>query len=114
MYTIHNHYSKDNPNFGFYGVRGEIDLRINSGTLNPNENLIDPIHYHKEATVYFIVTEGALEVEINGHVLTINQDIVCEIKPTTPYRTLKAVGNEVCKWICINTKNTADDRVEII
>ena len=99
--------SKD---IGFWGKRGEVDLRINFGEILPGGSFPeDVLHTHKTRTTYFCIFSGELIFEIEDEKISVTKDAMLEILPGEKYRTL-AVGQDGCQWVVVGSHNQ-DDKV---
>lgn len=96
-----------------FGERKDIELRINKVEYTQECSIdSDPLHYHKQSTVFFIVATGIYLVEVEGETIELNQDSVLEIKPGTKYKA-KAVIKAPCICITVGTYNDEGDRVVV-
>ncbi len=112
MYTLHPKIARDEV-VSYYGERENISIRINrEDLLTEGPFDWDPLHYHKQSTQFFIVTEGEMLIEVEGEEVILNQEKVLEIKPNTKYRG-KAVLKAPCTCLTIGTYNVQGDRVVV-
>lgn len=110
IYTKQN---KATPGWGYWGNYGEIDMGFSSGLIEkPEEYVGEPVHYHKQATTYMLVLEGAGLVEIDGHEVRVAKDGLLKIDPGEQYRVVGA-GETPFRWVVVSTNKEPGDRIEV-
>ena len=112
MYTLHKKIKRDYI-VSTYGERKDIQLRINREDFSQEGVLrSDPLHFHKESTQFFIVSEGVFRVKVNGEFVEVDKDVVLEIKPGTTYQDYEVL-KAPCTCFTIGTHNNEEDRIEV-
>ncbi len=108
---LFNYQEKSTPGWGYWGDYSEIEVGISSGSIeDATAELSDPLHAHKKGVVYFVVTEGTGQIEVNGRPITISKDQVLQIDPGESYRYLSAQTLPF-RWITFCTVKDANDKV---
>ena len=69
-------------------------------------------HYHNEATQFFFILSGVLEIEIDGVVHQLGQHECIEVKPHTSHQVFNKSDDHV-EFLVISHPNTKNDRVDL-
>lgn len=116
MYTKYPKIKRDDiakTNVSTYGNIGDLALRINSAYVEtPKEVTWDPLHHHKTSTVFIVVLEGVITLQIDGHNVDITPEAIVQIDPLTPYK-VTAIKEAPARYVFIGTKNIEGDRVVV-
>ena len=112
MYTLHPIIKKDEV-VSFFGERENIQLRINRQDFETAGILkSDPLHFHKESTQFFIVTEGVFRVKVAGDFVDVDKNALLEITPGTTYQDYEVLSAP-CTCFTIGTYNNEKDTVVV-
>lgn len=111
---IYNKQSKNDRNSKdfYFGNYGEIDLGISSATFENLENSEDKLHFHKAAKEYYITTNEAGLIEIEGKEYEMNTENLIMVEPGEKHKVLKATKPPF-SFIVISTIKAKDDKVVV-
>jgi mannose-6-phosphate isomerase-like protein (cupin superfamily) len=103
---------KKRPNCSYWGEYDEIELGISEGKMDETGPFNDPLHYHKEGTVFFLCLEGKGEIEVEGKIASLEKDVLLEIKPKEKYRVTRSLITPF-HFIVMCTRNTESDKIVV-
>lgn len=98
----------------FFGDYGEIPIGISQIRINEAEsqNFIDPVHFHKMGTEYYLTIEGTGVIEIEGQEVELNEKQMVMVEPGEKH-AVKRIFKTPLTIICFCTTKDPNDKVTV-
>ncbi|MBI2589775.1 hypothetical protein HYW32_02010 [Candidatus Berkelbacteria bacterium] len=102
-----------NGNHYYFGELGENPHGISYVRATTDQKLdVEPRHYSKTGYKYFLVLEGALEIEVGGQSISVDSSRVLMVEPGEVHRVTRMVESPCTFIVCGTIKDsTGADKV---
>lgn len=110
---IFNKQSKSETGMGGYwgDYDSNIGMSFSEGYVAEGEEMpIEPIHYWKTSTQYFIGIEGEGSVIVDGDEIILKRDQIIKLEPGQKYKMGRAISTPF-RWLVIGTVKKKEDKV---
>lgn len=108
---IFNKQAKGKDGEFYFGDYDAIDISISYAHITP-DSLSDSLHYHKKAQEYYIVIAGTGLLEVEGHMVELQENTVVMVEPGEKHRIIAATS-DILDVLVIATPKIDGDKVMI-
>ena len=94
----------------YFGDYGQISIAISSATINENGVSGDKLHFHKKGQEYYMTTQGAGLLIVEGEEVELNPNTLVMVEPGEKHKIIAATKTPF-SFIVIATVKDKDDKV---
>jgi len=92
----------------YFGNYGEIPIAISSATINKSGIIGDKLHYHKKGYEFYLTTQGAGLLEIEGKEVELTEKKLVMVEPGEKHKIKSATKTPFSFIAIVNIKNKND------